>query len=313
MNKNKKRWLNYSLGIVISLLIIWSISNQVKRQLSTIDFDTAFLFGPVYLPLIAFVLLVCNIALEALRWKLLASSAEKLSYIKALGSCLAGYALSVITPNRIGEYPGRILYLKRKNTIKLISVSVLGAFAQLFAVLFFGFCGLVYYNIKYDFVWAKTALIVLFIVTTLVAVFYLKLEVLLPRLGNLKILKRFNLYSKLLQRFSGRQHSIILGISVLRYMIYASELLVLLCWFNVCMPVQDGFFLAALFFCAMAVIPTIAFVELGLRAQVGLFLFGMYSGNSLGILAATMILWMVNLMLPASIGSLLMLRTKFIR
>jgi hypothetical protein len=313
VNKSTKIRLNYLLGIVISLVVVWRIYEQVGMRLNDFDKENLWHTGPQWLFWLALLLIPVNIGLEAFRWKLLAGSAERLTYCQSLASCLVGYAFSVITPNRIGEYPGRILYLKRKNTIRLIGVSVLGACAQLFAVLFFGFAGLVFYNIQFPSAEALWVLLGLFMLTTGIAFCYWNLEKWMPRLGHLKWFQKFSLYRRLLKRFSRKKHLVILLLSLLRYMVYAGQLLILLCWMRVCLPLAAGFFMAALFFCAMAIIPSVAFAELGIRGQVGLFLFGIYSSNTLGILGATMLLWCANLMLPAAAGSLLLLRMRFLR
>jgi hypothetical protein len=79
------------------------------------------------------------------------------------------------------------------------------------------------------------------------------------------------------------------------------------------MPVLDGFFMSALFFWVIAVIPSITLVELGERGQVGLYLFHHFSDNTVGILGATIGVWCINLILPAIIGSILLFRMRIIR
>ena len=127
LNKTTKIWLNYVIGGCISLLLLWGIWLQVQKQLSKVDWDAVWVTGPIYLLIIAIALMPLNLLLEAKKWHLLAGSAQPLTYRQALSSYFAGIAVSLVTPNRIGEYPGRLLYLKRKNTIRLVGVSILGA------------------------------------------------------------------------------------------------------------------------------------------------------------------------------------------
>jgi hypothetical protein len=71
----------------------------------------------------------------------------------------------------------------------------------------------------------------------------------------------------------------------------------------------------------MAIIPTIALTELGIRGSVALYIFGLYSGqvlpvsgaNSLGIFAASTLLWTINLGIPALIGTIFVFRLQFFR
>jgi hypothetical protein len=60
----------------------------------------------------------------------------------------------------------------------------------------------------------------------------------------------------------------------------------------------------------MAVIPTFAIAELGLRGKIGLTLTGLFSTNATGIIFATAGIWLINLIIPAFAGSLLILSIK---
>ncbi|NDC76981.1 MAG: hypothetical protein EBZ67_03765 [Chitinophagia bacterium] len=63
----------------------------------------------------------------------------------------------------------------------------------------------------------------------------------------------------------------------------------------------------------MSVLPSIALLELGMRWQYSLLVFGAFSTDLLGICAATTGIWLVNLALPAVAGTLLMLGIRLHR
>ncbi len=56
-------------------------------------------------------------------------------------SYLAGVAFALNTPNRIGEYGGRMLYLEGKNRIQSVSLTVAGSISQLVVTLTMGAVG----------------------------------------------------------------------------------------------------------------------------------------------------------------------------
>ncbi len=313
LNKTTKIWLNYVIGGSISILLLWGIYLQIQKQLSKVDWDAALQTGPVYLLIICLALMPLNLALEAKKWHLLARSAQPLSYKQALYSYFAGIALSLVTPNRIGEYPGRLLYLKRKNTVRLIGVSVLGALAQMLTLFIFGLAGLIYYNIHFPGTFSTIVLVSCAIVLVVVFIIYWRFETWMPVIERIKWLRKFNVYGKLLKRFTPRLQLTILCISVLRYAIYTAQYLFLLWWMNVDMPAFGGFMMSSLFFWVIAVIPSITLIELGERGQVGLYLFHHFSDNTVGILAATVGIWCINLILPAILGSILLFRMRLLR
>ncbi len=254
-----------------------------------------------------------NVALEARKWHMLVRVAQPLSYRGAMASYLSGLALSIITPNRIGEYPARILYLKRKNTFRLISVSILGMVSQLFTWFIFGTIGLIYYNIAFPGWLPLLTLVFCLIITICIAIFYWRFESWLPLLQKFKWTRRYNVYAQLLNRFSNKALFNIIFISLLRFLVFTAQYLFLLSWLNVYMPLAEGFCMSALFFWVMAVIPSIALSELGERGQVSLYLFHHFSSNTLGILGATMGIWFLNLIIPSVIGSLLTIRMRLVQ
>ncbi len=313
MNKNNKIALNYLLGGIISILLLWGIYLQVQKQLAKVDTEVLWQTGPGYLLGISLLLMPVNLGLEAWKWYLLAGSAQKLSYRQALGSYLAGIAFSIVTPNRIGEYPGRLLYLKRKNTFRLISVSLLGIVAQMLTLFIYGLLGLIYFNLFFPNTVSIILLIACAICTIIIFIVYWRFETWSPLIERIKWLRKYHVYGKLLKRFTSKEQLTILIISIVRYSIYTAQYLILLQWMNVHMPLVQGFFMSALFFWVITIIPSVTLIELGERGQVSLYLFHHFSENTIGILGATVSVWCINLILPAIIGSILLFRMRLIR
>jgi len=254
-----------------------------------------------------------NTSLEGGKWYLLARSAEPITYYRAFSSYLAGVAFSMITPNRIGEYPGRILYLGKANTFKYINVSVLGIMAQLLGVYIVGLLGLTYYSIAFPGLLPHVALAVCTVANILLIIIYLRFESWLPALEKISWLRRFAIYGRLITRVTYRWQFTLLAISVLRVSIFTAQYLFLLRWMNVNVPWGQGYCMAALFFWVMAIIPSIAFTGFASRMKVSLILFLHFSSNAPGILAATIGIWVLNLVVPAIIGSFLILRMRLLR
>jgi hypothetical protein len=58
-------------------------------------------------------------------------------------------------------------------------------------------------------------------------------------------------------------------------------------------------------------VPTIALSELGVREGVSIAVLSGISENTLGIISASFSLWIINIAVPALLGSLILLRIKF--
>ena len=313
MNKNTKIWVNYAIGAAISLLLLWSIYTQVRKQLTGMDAGIWKQTGPSVFLTLCVALLFVNMLLESGKWYLLANSVERTSYPRAFASYLAGMAFSLITPNRIGDYPGRVLFLGRSNTFRYVTTSVLGIMSQLSAIFLFGLFGLIYYNIVFPAMIAKVALLLCLAANIGIAVVYWRFEQWWPILTNVRWLKKFAIYGRSMSRVTARRQVMVLTLSVLRFGVFTAQYLFLLRWMNVKIPLTEGFIVAALFFWIMAVIPSIALAELGVRGNVSLYLFHHFSPNTVGILAATMGIWLLNLILPSIFGSVLIMRMRLLR
>ena len=86
-------------------------------------------------------------------------------------------------------------------------------------------------------------------------------------------------------------------------------------------PTVQGFILIPVIYLIMAIIPSIALADLGIRGSVSLYILGLYFaryGNGVptpevSILAASTALWLINLILPALLGTLFVFNLKFFR
>jgi len=315
VNKNTKIWLNYVAG-GISLLLLYVIYGQVMRQLSGINADAWRHTGPDIFLWLCIGLMFINTTLEGYKWYLLANMAEPVPYRTAFASYLAGVAFSVITPNRIGEYPARVLYLGQKSVWRYVNVSVVGLLSQLSGVYLLGVAGLVYANVRFDEPLAKAGLAICAVATVLLLLIYRRFETWLPRLAQIKWLNRFAVYGRLLNNVSPGRQTLVLTISVMRSCIFTAQYLFLLRWMNVDVPMGDGFLMCALFFWLLAITPGLAFLEIGVRSYWAVYLFQKISvtqPNVVGIMAATAGIWLLNLVVPAVFGSVLIMRMRLLR
>ncbi len=251
-----------------------------------------------------------NLGLEGLKWQRLVATAERVSFGQAMSSMLSGIAVSILTPNRIGEYPARIMQLKEHDSTRLVSVSVLGACSQMLALMIAGVAGLIYYYIKHPTPLYLLVMVATIVFTIALSALYFSFERWAPLIENIKWLRRLHLWARLLYRFSRAEQLSILGISLLRFGVFTTQYWLLLHWQGIPLPLLSGLMLCSLFFWAMAIIPSIALAELGIRGAVSFFLFSAYSSNVAGIAAATFVLWCMNLMLPALIGCILFFRNS---
>jgi hypothetical protein len=84
--------------------------------------------------------------------------------------------------------------------------------------------------------------------------------------------------------------------------------------FGVTLSSSQAFAGVSAMFLFLAIIPSFTFLtDLGLRWELGLQIMQLFSSNIMGIFAVSLGIWIINLIIPALIGSLLILNIKLFR
>ena len=146
LNKNIKIFLNYVLGPLLFAWLSYSVFKQIKDQPnleeSWVNIKASFSDARVLNFILVFVLMFVNWSLEALKWKISVQRVQPVGFFRSLKAIFSGVSFSVTTPNRTGEYFGRVLYMDDGNRLKVISLTILGSISQLIVTIFFGLLGL---------------------------------------------------------------------------------------------------------------------------------------------------------------------------
>ncbi|MEO6252870.1 MAG: lysylphosphatidylglycerol synthase domain-containing protein [Ferruginibacter sp.] len=322
MNKSIKILLKWFVAPLLAAWLFYSLYQQVKAQ-PDIDASIALIktipFGAhawKFWMVILFVFV--NWGMEARKWQLLMKPVQPISFITAFKSVLCGVTVSLNTPNRIGEYGGRILFVNEGNRIKAVALSIAGGMAQLIVTMLMGCLGLTYLLFTMDasgslmgisVFWVKIFLTGSVIGTIVFIFFFFRLNWLVRILEKLPYADRFSKYINVLEAFDAKILLRLLSISFFRYVVFVLQYIFMLQLLQVEQNVWSGFWIITVMFWILAIIPSFAIADLGIRGTVAKTLFS-YSSNTIGILTATFGIWFVNLFIPALIGSLLILGIK---
>jgi hypothetical protein len=269
------------------------------------------------------VLMLCNWGIEARKWQKLITPLEDISFLRAFSAILSGVSLSINTPNRIGEYGGRILYLSNRNKLKAIAATIVGSFSQLIITIIFGLIGMIYYINNFHLIkdnsyfapnfWEKILVGVLIFICLLTLLLYFRLQIIVAIFDKIPFLRKAKVFIQIIQGYSSRELQSLLVLSAIRYLVFSAQYLILLDAFGVEFIWWQGLFLNSVIYLVMALVPTIAIAELGLRGKVSIYFMGLLSANIAAIVAATVGIWLINLVLPAIIGCVLLLGVKIFK
>lgn len=320
LNKNIKLFVNYFLGPVLFIWLSLSIYREIKHQpdlKSTWTHIRQSFHSPLLWNLLAVVvLMIINWSIEATKWQLSIKNIQRLNFLKAFRAVLSGVSFSVSTPNRIGEYLGRVLYMNEGNRLKTISLTIVCNMSQLIITLLSGCIGLIVLLPKIEegkivaLIWIKVILYGVIAVLLILTLFYFRLPVLVKWIDRWPGSRRYAYLVTALEDFNATRLLQLLSLSAVRFIVFIAQYYLLFRLFDVPVFWWQVFWSVSVSFLVLAIIPTIAIIELFQRRMIIKTIVGLYSANELGITLTTAGIWFINLIIPAIVGSLLILSIK---
>ncbi len=242
--------------------------------------------------LVILLLLPLNWFLETAKWKKLVSASEEISWREAWSGVLAGLAIGSATPNRIGEFTGRIFQLKRTPLQDGIVFTLISSMMQVAVTVGFGVLGMLmtdpdqYIHSKKAFIW--TAVVVGLACFVLAYVWTSR-----GKIAN---------YLSAMRKADTRVLFPVAGYSTLRYLVYSLQFFLML---RICGVESSGIDLCwaiAVNYLAVTIIPSMMFTEIIVRGTVAGGVIGGLCGNPGAAALAAIVLWMINVGVPAGVG-----------
>ena len=323
LNKNIKNFINYFLGPLLFIWLSYSIFRQIQKQPQLEESwshirESFQSYNIIYL-LGALILIFANWGIEAWKWLISVRTFYPIKFIQAFKAVLSGVSFSVTMPNRVGEYLGRIVYLPEGNRLKTISITLVGSFAQLLVTIITGTIGLIILKSKLidsfpQFrIWYQFALYSLILLALIMLLMYFNVAGLVTVFNRWIKNKKYNYLVEAVQNFHSKLLLQLLLLSLLRYAVFVVQYIFVFYLFQVNIDAAQIAITMSVVFLAMAVVPSIALVEVWLRGELSIKLIGLFSSNSLGIGFTSVTVWFINLILPAIIGSLLLLNLRIFK
>ncbi|MCB9245005.1 MAG: hypothetical protein H6606_01125 [Flavobacteriales bacterium] len=263
--------------------------------------------------LIVILLMPLNWWLEAHKWKRLLRADHHLRESRAFAATASGVTVSVLTPNRVGEFAGRMLYVPPEHRDKAVAMSLAGSFSQLIITFVVGtFCGAWYFYMEgySDVIWSL--LIGIGCVFAVINIYY--------RLADSeKLFERWKYNAtvgKIRVALSGLSKPLLteaLIWSGIRYVVFSLQLgLLMYGLLDFYIPDQRWglIYMVPLYFFFQTMVPTIALSEIGVRGMLLSTLFADVAPEADLVLTSTL-LWLINIVVPALLGGLFLLTLRF--
>ena len=302
------------IGVLLALLFV--CYDFIWVQNSNPDFSANLLStfknsNPIFL-ILCVLLAPLNWLLESIKWKKLIQSFNPISFSQSWNSIMLGISIGLITPGRVGEYGGRLLHVKPNNISKALFANFIGSVSQNLINIIPGSIALYFFLVMY-FQSEITALsICLFFLAfaALLLIIYFNSNNIIPIFSKIKFVKKYTTQFDTFQLTTRELHQV-MSLSITRYIIYVSQYVLLLYYFGFDIGFSEIVSSVVIIFLLQSSIPLPPILGVVARTQIAIFVLGIYSQNYTSILSVPVILWIINLLIPSLIGSVILLKSNF--
>ena len=320
LNKAQKKYINLIIKLTIVGLAFWFVYSKVSNQHNLVEFQSLInsleKSGTYWTIGVVVFLMILNWFFEVVKWQYLIKDIEKLSVWVATKSVFCGLTWAIFTPNRIGEYGGRIMLLRPENRAKGAVLMGVGLFAQLVLTSFFGAIAIAWFvstflNTPTAIEFAIWILAIIYALAFLLLYFNVHwVDILVKRI---KFLKKISSFFAVLRDVTCKQLSYVLLLSLTRFIIFTTQYILLMVFILPEMELIPMVMMIFILFFVQSALPTLDIFDFSVRSFVASNLYAYITTQEIAVMAIVSFIWFINLILPAIIGSGFVLNVNYFR
>lgn len=300
----------------LKLIIAGGLLYYLASSIEYVQIISALQNANLYLILIVFILSVINIYFQFAKWSLTCGQVLKeTNNSRVILSLFYGFSAGIITPLRIGEYFGRAIAFKEKSVVQVTVATLIDKFFPLIIVVFLGsISSILFLYLKFG----VSIYITLSLFIVLFTLFYILFLLVINHkfwdnilFSRIKKLKSMNKVFEKLTVFKSLDRIYLFKMSSLSFLFYLSFLIqyvLLVAAFSHNQNVLEYFWAGNLIMFAKTVIPPISLGELGIREGASVYFLTHFGETSAVAFNASIFLFIINLLIPAFIGLILLFK-----
>lgn len=319
VNKNTNKIIGIVGLIAFATCIAYVLDTLFINPAKNVDFSifrTYDLYRITGLLLVVFIIGAANWAIESYKWWFMVNEIQPVSYSTAVKSVLTGLAIGFITPNRLGDFPGRAMQFESHNRGKIILMNLLSGYAQFIIICLLAAVSIfflpvdmgIFFNHYQAF---KALYFLIFLLLIIYHVWFLfSPQFFLTFFFKIKLLKRFAKHFTGLKPLTPKENFQILHFSAIRSVLYTVQLLLILYFFYDSVTFTELFLFANVYFFILTVAPSFMLNKLGVRESISVLVFSTIIPNPVIVVVSVLLLWVINQVIPACIGAWLLFNRK---
>jgi len=259
-------------------------------------------------------LMFVNWVLESLKWWRLTRVLSPMSVWKAIECVFCGLTWAIFTPNRIGEYGGRVMFLPNRKRIHGIFAMAVGAFGQNVVTNVLGASALIWFLYTY----LHLGLILMAGITSMALVlilsmliFYFHIKWMVSLLNSIKFLTKFHRFFDIMGKYKTTELISIMWFCLARFLVFTFQYYLVIHMMVPQIAILQMTLIMFVFFFINSAIPSLDMLDIGVRSFTAGTLFSYVTHQSIAIVVAVSLIYIINLVIPAILGSVFVLKLKF--
>ncbi len=287
--------------------------NENLREFSNLlrDFNGAEVFGIVAILLL---LMGINWLLECKKWQFLCRPIQMISLGKAFTSVFSGLSWAVFTPNRIGEYGGRVFFLKPRKRLYGVVAMAVGSFAQMLITNVVGALASAWFVVTYLEVSLPVQMLawgVALLISGGLLFVYTNIQWVVRFTQNISWLSKVHRFLLILNRYDRRSLWVVFRYSLGRYTIFTSQYCFLMQALIPDLPFVPMLMMIFILFFIQSALPSLDLIDVGVRSLTASYFFAFITTQELAVMASSASIWFTNLIVPAIIGAFFVFKINF--
>ncbi len=294
------KWVNRILHVSIAVIAYGYLTYKLVTfdDYSTITAHFSSIDATQFLYLIAcFLLFPINILAESVKWRYLLRDLVPLTLREAMRQVYCGAAGAFITPARVGDYPTRVtLIADRKVWIPAITLGFVGTAALSSLQIILGLpAALNSYSIKWY----------MYLVSAMFVFGYAFSPAICRRLRNRHFSDNVRNIVDTLATLDTPRLLYIMLLSALRYAVYCVQMILILRFCGVDLSIGTMLTDILAYYMLVSVTPSMPVADVGIRGSWAIVVFSQHTANIPAIAMASILLWVINAMMPMIVGTMI--------
>ena len=265
---------------------------------------------------LVFVLLLMplNWLIESFKWQTMMNNYRAISLTTAYKSILCGVTCGLITPARVGDFLGRLLVIDAGFKKQSVYASFICSLSQNIATLIIGLIACIYFisnihNLDLD---SQYIIIINALIISVGLILYYFHRAILGYFSSTKLYKKHLGFLDAYPVNISVYHKVLL-LALFRFVVYASQYLLILFFIGVSSSTWYNIVAICTIFLIQSTIPLPPLMGLLARGEIAVIILGLMGYSTISALLAAGLLWVINLICPALLGLILILKLNLWR